>query len=35
MSLGLEGGIFTDLATTAWGVAAQLEGTFGDDDDIT
>ncbi len=35
VSLGLEGGVFTDLATTAFGVAAQLEGTFGDEDDIT
>jgi len=34
-TLGLEGGIFTDMAaTTAFGAAAKLSGTFGDDDDL-
>ena len=34
VSLALEGGVFTDLATTAFGAALSLNGTFGDDDDI-
>jgi hypothetical protein len=34
VSLALEGGVFTDLATTAFGAALSLNGTFGDEDDI-
>jgi hypothetical protein len=35
VGLALEGGVFTDLATYAFGAALSLNGTFGDDDDIT
>jgi hypothetical protein len=33
-SLALEAAAFSDLATTSFGVAAQLAGVFGDDDDL-
>ena len=35
VGLALEGGVFTDLTTYAFGAAVKLDGTFGDDDDIT
>jgi len=35
VGLALEGGVFTDLATTVFGAALSLNGTFGDEDDIT
>jgi hypothetical protein len=35
VGLALEGGVFTDMTTYAFGAAASLSGTFGADDDIT
>jgi len=35
VGLALEAGVFTDMATYAFGAAVKLDGTFGDDDDIT
>ncbi len=35
VGLALEAGVFTDMTTFAFGGAAKLDGTFGDDDDIT
>jgi hypothetical protein len=33
-ALALEGGVFSDLATTSFAGAAELSGTFGDEDDL-
>jgi len=35
VSLALEGGVFTDMTAYAFGAALSLNGTFGDDDDIS
>ncbi len=34
VSLALEGGVLSDMATTSFGAATKLSATFGDDDDV-